>query len=84
MQTVLDWLQGKKTYITAILLIIFNMGVALKLWNPDNVTWTAIDTILAAFGLAFLRSGINTTQTIPPPPFPPPPGESVKPEEKVK
>ena len=79
MQSVLLWLQGKKTYITVIVAVIFNAGVAFKLWNVDNATWAAIDTILGALGLGFLRAGIAKPADDPPkPPQPPPPG---KPED---
>ena len=67
MQAVLNFLQGKKTYITAILFAIYNLGIVLNLWTADNATWTAVNTILGALGLAFLRSAVaNITQSVPP------------------
>jgi hypothetical protein len=58
MQAVLDWLNGKKTYIVAILLAVFDIGVAVGWWPVDSAVWQSVNAILAAFGLAFLRAGV--------------------------
>ena len=54
----LKWLEGKKTYITAILLVVYNVGIALGWWTMDNEIIIAINTVLAGFGLGFLRAGV--------------------------
>jgi hypothetical protein len=59
----LTWLEGKKTYITAILLAVFNLGVALNWWTVDNQIIYAIDTILGTLGFAFLRAGVTKSGT---------------------
>ena len=59
MQSVIDFLKGKKTYITATLFGIFNLGVALNWWMPDNQAVLAINTLLGVFGFAFLRAGVT-------------------------
>ena len=71
MQTILDFLSGKKTYITAILFALFNLGIALNLWTTTNAAWTAVNAILAALGFGFLRNAITvesnpvvTTKTV--------------------
>jgi hypothetical protein len=55
----LEWLKGKKTYITAILAGVFNFGVAVGWWPLDNQVWVSINALLASFGLGFLRAGVN-------------------------
>lgn len=59
MQSILNWLTGKKTYIVAILAAIFNVGVTLGWWAADNQIVILINTILGSFGLAFLRAGVT-------------------------
>lgn len=57
MAQVLKFLEGRKTYITAFLLAVCNFGVALGWWD-----WAAANVangILASFGLAFLRMGVD-------------------------
>lgn len=58
MQGIIDYLSGKKTYIVAILLAVYNVGIAFAWWTPDNTYITLVNTILATFGLGFLRAGI--------------------------
>jgi len=60
----LIWLQGKKTYIIAILLSIFNIGIAFGLWTPDNELWLLVNAILAALGLGTLRAGMDKTAKV--------------------
>ena len=59
MQQIISFLEGKKTYITAALFAIFNFGVALGWWTPDNHIITLIDGLLASLGLSFLRMGVT-------------------------
>lgn len=59
MQAILDWLSGRKAYIIAGLTAIFNFGIAVGWWLPDNAIWDAVNYILAAlFGMA-LRAGVS-------------------------
>ncbi len=59
MQPILTFLNGKKTYIVAALFGIFNFGVAMQWWTPDNSLVTTIDSLLGALGLSFLRAGVT-------------------------
>ena len=59
MKELLAFLEGKKTYITAILFGVFNFGYAMGWWALDNEIWIAINSLLAMFGLGFLRAGIK-------------------------
>ncbi len=62
MQAILDFLSGKKTYIVAGLFAIFNFGVAMGYWTPDNSLVTTIDSLLGALGLSFLRAGVTKSE----------------------
>ena len=62
MQSILNFLNGKKTYITAILFAVFNLGVTLGWWTVDDVTIKAVDTLLAALGFGFLRAGVKKSE----------------------
>jgi hypothetical protein len=77
MQSVLLWLQGKKTYIVAAIALLFNIGVSMGWWVQDDKVWQAIDGIFAALGLASLRAGVTKSASVtddnPKPPPPPPP-----------
>jgi uncharacterized membrane protein YkgB len=54
MQSVIDWLSGKKSYIILIVGFIFNLGVITGWWATDNATWGSIDTLLVTLlGLSF-------------------------------
>ena len=57
MDKILAFFNGKKTYITAILLGIANIGASLGWWTWDQTK--IVDSILAPFGLAFLRMGVD-------------------------
>jgi hypothetical protein len=60
MSSIWTWLQGKKTFIVAILIAVFNLGVASNWWMPEDPIVLAVNAILAAFGFGFLRSGMKT------------------------
>jgi len=49
-------LQGKKTYIVAVVAALLNLGVAFNVITVDQLT--AINSVLAAVGLATLRAGV--------------------------
>ena len=55
----LEWLEGKKTFIVAILFGVFNVGVAVGWWPLDSEIIIAINSVLASFGFGFLRAGVN-------------------------
>lgn len=57
MAQVLKFLEGKRTYITALLLAVANFGVALGWWDWSQAN--VANGILASFGLAFLRMGVD-------------------------
>jgi hypothetical protein len=62
MQPIIDWLQGKKSYIVLILGFIFNLGQLIGWWTADNQMWAALNTILVtllgiSFRAAITKSG---------------------------
>lgn len=57
MAQVLKFLEGKKTYAVAILLGIANIGASLGWFTWEQAT--VANGILAPFGLAFLRAGVD-------------------------
>ena len=57
MGNVLKFLEGKRTYITAALLAVCNFGVALGWWTWEQAA--VANGVLASFGLAFLRMGVD-------------------------
>jgi hypothetical protein len=59
MQSVLDFLSGKKSYILLFIGVIFNLGVISGWWATDNATWASIDTLLAGLLGASFRAGIT-------------------------
>ena len=59
MQSIINFFSGKKTYITAILFAIFNLGLALGYWEADNQIIITVNTLLGAFGFSFLRAGVK-------------------------
>jgi len=59
MQKILEFLNGKKTYITAALFAIFNFGQEVGWWAFDNQVWQIANYVLGALGLAFLRAGVT-------------------------
>ena len=58
----LEWLEGKKTYIVIALTALFNLGVTLGWWVEDNNIVVFINTILGAFGFGFLRAGVTKSK----------------------
>ena len=56
---IIVFLQGKKTYVIAFVTAIFNFGITVGWWTPDNQLWVAINLILGALGLGALRAGIS-------------------------
>jgi hypothetical protein len=55
----LDWLKGKKSYITAALFGVFNFGASVGWWALDSETWVAVNTVLATLGWGFMRAGVS-------------------------
>lgn len=54
---ILKTLEGKKTYITAVVLAVLNLLVAFGVITPDHLS--QINTILGALGLGFLRVSVK-------------------------
>jgi len=59
MEAIMTFLNGKKTYIVAVLFGVYNVGLALGYWAHDSGLITAINGVLASFGFGFLRSGVG-------------------------
>ena len=59
MQGIIEFLTGKKTYITAFIFGVFNFGFALGWWTLDNSVWLAINSLLSMLGFGFLRAGVK-------------------------
>jgi hypothetical protein len=59
MENLLNWLSGRKTYITAFLFALFNFGASVGWWTPDSSVWEGINYLLGALGFGFLRSGMK-------------------------
>lgn len=57
MAQLLAALSGYKTYITAILLIVANVGVQFGWFTQEHVN--LLNAILGPLGLAFLRQGVD-------------------------
>jgi len=49
-------LEGKKTYIVAVVMAVVNLAVAFGWITPENLT--AINTVLVALGLGAIRAGV--------------------------
>ena len=60
MKTILEFLEGKKTYIVAFLFGVFNIGLAMGWWTADNQIIVTINSLLAMLGFGFLRAGVKT------------------------
>jgi hypothetical protein len=54
MNSLLEWIDGKRTYLVAILTGIFGVLAAFGITVPEFVY-----VILAAFGLTFVRAAIK-------------------------
>ena len=59
MQKVLDFLNGKKSYILLLIAVVFNLGVLQGWWASDSATWQSIDTLLAALLGSSFRAAIT-------------------------
>ena len=57
MQKLLNFLDGKKTYIVAFLAAVLNFAVAVGWLSVDDLQ--QINVVLGALGLASLRAGVN-------------------------
>lgn len=53
----LQTIDGKKTYIVAVLIAVLNLLVAFGVVSPANLE--QINLVLVALGFGALRSGIN-------------------------
>ena len=62
MEKIMNFLQGKKTYIIMILGFVFNFGLVSGWWTVDNQTWIFIDNVLMFLGLGTLRAGVSNSQ----------------------
>lgn len=55
----MEWLKGKKTYITAIVGIILNGLIAMGYISSDLIV--PINSVLGFLGLGTLRAGVKKT-----------------------
>jgi hypothetical protein len=53
----ITFLEGKKTYIVAVVLAVLNLAVAFGWISPENLE--QINLILVALGFGAIRAGIN-------------------------
>lgn len=53
----LQKINGKKTYIVAVVIAVLNLAVAFDVISPANLE--QINLVLVALGFGALRSGIN-------------------------
>ena len=53
-------LEGKKTFIIAIVICVLGILEAFEYWSAPEWIWP----ILGAMGLGFLRSGVNSVKKI--------------------
>lgn len=54
---IIEAINGKKTYIIAVIIAVLNLAVAFGWISPENLE--QINVILVALGLGALRSGVN-------------------------
>jgi len=59
MAGILEWLQGKKTYILIILGFVFNIGVAAGWWDVTSTLWEIINGILVLLGLGTIGAKVT-------------------------
>lgn len=59
MKKIVEFLRGRKTYLVAILVGLNHVGVMLGFWTWDQAMM--VNSILAPFGLAFIRAAIDKT-----------------------
>lgn len=57
MKNLVILLQGKKTYIVAIVTAVLNLAVAFNWISPDHLA--QINIVFGALGLAALRAGVE-------------------------
>lgn len=50
-------LEGKRTYIIAVIIAVLNLAVAFNWISPDNLT--QINFVLGALGLGALRAAVK-------------------------
>jgi len=55
MEKLIEWARGKKTYIIAIVVVVLGLLQGLDIFVLPDAVWP----IIAACGLATLRSGVN-------------------------
>lgn len=58
MGKILGFLQGKKTYIVAVLMFVNAGGMAIGWWNLEQAN--IVNAFLMPLGLGFLRNGVNS------------------------
>ena len=58
---IIEWLQGKKTYIVLVVAFVFNVGVAAGWWALESELWSVINAILGFLGLGALKSAVKKT-----------------------
>ena len=58
---IIEWLQGKKTYIVLVVAFVFNVGVAAGWWGLESELWAVINAILGFLGLGALKSAVKKT-----------------------
>ena len=61
MTGIIEWLQGRKTWIILILAFVFNAGVMAGWWSPESEWWTLINTILGFLGIGTIGAKITRT-----------------------
>ena len=59
MSGIIEWLQGKKTYIILLVGFAFNIGIAAGWWTPESELWSIINAVLGFLGLGTLGAKIN-------------------------
>jgi hypothetical protein len=57
MRNLLILLDGKKTYIVAVVIAVLNLAVAFGWISPENLE--TINVVLVALGLGALRAGVS-------------------------
>lgn len=57
MKNILLALQGKKTYLVAVVIAVLNLAVAFGWISPENLE--QINLILVALGLGAIRAGVS-------------------------
>jgi len=58
MKQIIEAISGYKTHITAILLLVANLGVQFGWFTQEHVN--IANSVLAPLGLAFLRMGVES------------------------